>query len=190
MPRSSRRWQSSLPKDAAASTTIRGSGTSPAPMRRAGAPPSGFEHYVTDLLAEALEESPRPAGYVPQTTLWWVDDDTYLGRVGIRLSAYAGPDRGRWPYRVRRSAERASPRQRDRDAGSSSPGGTRAWQRPSPPDVRRRQRSIAQGDPVSRRCARGPARREAALWVPTVEPAPVSWRQPFGSSSSAAELMQ
>ena len=46
--------------------------------------PSGFESYVTDLLAEALEESPRPAGYVPQTTLWWVEDDTYLGRVGIR----------------------------------------------------------------------------------------------------------
>jgi predicted acetyltransferase len=46
--------------------------------------PSGFEHYVADLLAQALEESPRPPGYVPQTTLWWVEDDTYLGRVGIR----------------------------------------------------------------------------------------------------------
>ena len=46
--------------------------------------PSGFERYVTDLLAEALEDSPRPVGYVPQTTLWWVEDDSYLGRVGIR----------------------------------------------------------------------------------------------------------
>ncbi len=46
--------------------------------------PSGFKRYVADVLAEALEESPRPAGYVAQTTLWWVEDETYLGRVGIR----------------------------------------------------------------------------------------------------------
>ena len=69
-------------------------------MRRPGTRPAGFESYVTDLLAEALEESPRPAGYVPQTTLWWIEGDTYLGRVRDTSSAHAVLDRGRRPYRL------------------------------------------------------------------------------------------
>jgi predicted acetyltransferase len=70
--------------------------------------PSGFERYVTDLLAEALEESPRPAGYVPQTTVWWVEDDTYLGRVGIRhrLTPALIEVGGHIGYDVRPSARR------------------------------------------------------------------------------------
>ncbi len=44
----------------------------------------GFEEYVRWLRAQALENSPRPEGYVPSTTLWWVDGTDYLGRIAIR----------------------------------------------------------------------------------------------------------
>jgi predicted acetyltransferase len=46
--------------------------------------PEGFARYVTDLRAEAEEDTPRPAGIVPATTLWWVDGAEYLGRLAIR----------------------------------------------------------------------------------------------------------
>lgn len=46
--------------------------------------PGRFAGYVAALLAAADPDSPRPPGYVPDTTLWWVDADTYLGRVSIR----------------------------------------------------------------------------------------------------------
>jgi predicted acetyltransferase len=45
---------------------------------------SGFAAYVTALLAEREEETPRPAGFVPMTTLWWVEDDEFIGRLAIR----------------------------------------------------------------------------------------------------------
>lgn len=40
--------------------------------------------YVETLLADTREGSPRRAGYVPSTHLWWVEGDTFLGRVHIR----------------------------------------------------------------------------------------------------------
>jgi predicted acetyltransferase len=40
--------------------------------------------YVENLLADVRRYAPRPAGHVPSTHLWWVDGDTYLGRVQIR----------------------------------------------------------------------------------------------------------
>lgn len=43
-----------------------------------------FARYVAWLNAQELEESPRPAGFVPATMLWWVDGDEYLGRLAIR----------------------------------------------------------------------------------------------------------
>jgi predicted acetyltransferase len=46
--------------------------------------PDGFATYVRWLRDQALEESPRPPGFVPSTTLWWVDDTGYLGRLAIR----------------------------------------------------------------------------------------------------------
>jgi predicted acetyltransferase len=46
--------------------------------------PEVFGRYVDAVRAEALEETPRAPGRVPQTTLWWVDGAEYLGRVGIR----------------------------------------------------------------------------------------------------------
>ncbi len=44
----------------------------------------GFARYVRALHNEGLEESPRLDELVPQTTLWWVDRDEYLGRISIR----------------------------------------------------------------------------------------------------------
>lgn len=43
-----------------------------------------FADYVANLLADARPEAPRPAGFVPGTIRWWVDGDSYLGRVSIR----------------------------------------------------------------------------------------------------------
>lgn len=40
--------------------------------------------YVEGLLVDTREAAPRPEGYVPSTHLWWVQDDTFLGRVHIR----------------------------------------------------------------------------------------------------------
>jgi len=40
--------------------------------------------YVDRLLADAREQAPRPIGHVPSTHLWWVDGDTFLGRVQLR----------------------------------------------------------------------------------------------------------
>ena len=43
-----------------------------------------FRAFVDDVRAQRLEDTPRPAGYVPATELWWVDGDEFLGRIGIR----------------------------------------------------------------------------------------------------------
>jgi predicted acetyltransferase len=36
------------------------------------------------LRALSLESTPRPAGFVPATTWWWVDGEEYLGRIVVR----------------------------------------------------------------------------------------------------------
>ncbi len=46
--------------------------------------PGQYMAYLRWLRADALEESPRPDGHVPATTLWWVEADEYLGRLSIR----------------------------------------------------------------------------------------------------------
>jgi predicted acetyltransferase len=55
--------------------------------------PAQFAAYVVWLRADADEESARPPGYVPGTTLWWIADGgadggtdraEYLGRLTIR----------------------------------------------------------------------------------------------------------
>jgi predicted acetyltransferase len=43
-----------------------------------------FADYVTEVRALALPDTPRPAGHVPSTTLWWVDGLEYLGRIQLR----------------------------------------------------------------------------------------------------------
>ncbi|MEV0720104.1 GNAT family N-acetyltransferase [Asanoa sp. NPDC050611] len=67
-----------------------------------------FTAYVTALRAEALEDSPRPAGFVPATTLWWVEGPEYLGRLAIRhrLTPTLLEMGGHIGYDVRTSARR------------------------------------------------------------------------------------
>jgi predicted acetyltransferase len=75
---------------------------------RRWATPEGFAAYVDWLRAQALEDSPRPAGYVPSTTLWWIRDDEYLGRLAIRhrLTPHLRDVGGHIGYDVRPSARR------------------------------------------------------------------------------------
>ena len=70
--------------------------------------PPAFAEYSAGLRAEALEETPRPAGFVPCTTLWWVEDDEYLGRLAIRhrLTPHLLDFGGHIGYDVRSSARR------------------------------------------------------------------------------------
>lgn len=67
-----------------------------------------FEHFVEQLRADGLEETPRQQGRVPQTTLWYVDGAEYLGRIGIRhrLTAFLLHVGGHIGYDIRPSARR------------------------------------------------------------------------------------
>jgi predicted acetyltransferase len=69
---------------------------------------SGFAAYVAGLLAERQEEAPRPVGFVPMTTLWWVENDRFLGRLAIRhrLTPALQNAGGHIGYDVRPSARR------------------------------------------------------------------------------------
>lgn len=70
--------------------------------------PEVFARYVTELRQQALEETPRPEGWVPDTTLWWVEGDEYLGRISIRhrLSPFLLEAGGHIGYDVRATARR------------------------------------------------------------------------------------
>ena len=70
--------------------------------------PAEFELYVERLRAEELEDTSRPAGMVPQTTLWWVEGDTFLGRLSIRhrLTDHLLRVGGHIGYEVRPTARR------------------------------------------------------------------------------------
>ena len=43
-----------------------------------------FSHFTASIRADELEETPRPEGFVPATEMWWVDGETFLGRITIR----------------------------------------------------------------------------------------------------------
>ena len=68
----------------------------------------GFASYVQSLREEAFEDSPRPVGYVPCTTWWYVDGSDYLGRVAVRhrLTESLLEVGGHIGYDVRPSARR------------------------------------------------------------------------------------
>ncbi|MEH0845878.1 GNAT family N-acetyltransferase [Micromonospora sp. CPCC 205711] len=70
--------------------------------------PEVFARFVADLRAQVHEETPRPAGFVPCTTLWWVEGDDYLGRIAIRhrLTPSLLEVGGHIGYDVRASARR------------------------------------------------------------------------------------
>jgi predicted acetyltransferase len=67
-----------------------------------------FAAYVSELNAQALPDTPRPAGWVPCTSWWWVEGDTYLGRIAVRhrLNAHLLELGGHIGYDVRPSARR------------------------------------------------------------------------------------
>jgi predicted acetyltransferase len=67
-----------------------------------------FERFVAAVRAERVEETPRPPGYVPDTELWWVDGDEFIGRIGIRhrLTPTLLEVGGHIGYDVRPSARR------------------------------------------------------------------------------------
>jgi predicted acetyltransferase len=67
-----------------------------------------FRAFVQEVRAQRLEDTPRPVGFVPGTELWWVEDDEFLGRVGIRhrLTAALLEAGGHIGYDVRPSARR------------------------------------------------------------------------------------
>ncbi|AVZ73010.1 GNAT family N-acetyltransferase [Streptomyces lunaelactis] len=70
--------------------------------------PDVFAAYVARQHAESLEDGPRPEGWVPNTNLWYVDGDTYLGRLAIRhrLTPFLLELGGHVGYAVRPSARR------------------------------------------------------------------------------------
>ncbi|HTW19786.1 MAG TPA: GNAT family N-acetyltransferase [Mycobacteriales bacterium] len=68
----------------------------------------GFASYVDELRAQAYEETPRPEGYVPSTTWWYVDGEDYLGRLALRhrLTPHLLEVGGHIGYDVRPTARR------------------------------------------------------------------------------------
>src|SRR5579875_2852108 len=73
----------------------------PAPLRHTGSP--SWQRCVN-----SRQNWPRAEGYVPATTLWWVDGTEYLGRVSIRhrLNPRLLEVSGHIGYDVRPSARR------------------------------------------------------------------------------------
>ncbi len=67
-----------------------------------------FEAFVAGIRANRREETPRPPGFVPDTELWWVEGDAFLGRIGVRhrLTPTLLEVGGHIGYDVRPSARR------------------------------------------------------------------------------------
>ncbi len=65
-----------------------------------------FTEFCATIRAQRLEETPRTAGFVPDTELWLIEGDEYLGRVGIRhrLTPFLLEVGGHIGYDVRPSA--------------------------------------------------------------------------------------
>ena len=67
-----------------------------------------FADFAAEVVADAEEDRPRVARYVPCTTLWWVEGTEYLGRLAIRhrLNDFLLDVGGHVGYDVRPSARR------------------------------------------------------------------------------------
>ena len=67
-----------------------------------------FSRFIAGVRAERLEDTPRPAGFVPATELWWVEGEEFLGRIAIRhrLTPTLLEIGGHIGYDVRPSARR------------------------------------------------------------------------------------
>jgi predicted acetyltransferase len=69
---------------------------------------AAFAAFTEAIRAQRLEDTPRPDGFVPDTELWLVERDEFLGRVGIRhrLTPMLLEVGGHIGYDVRPSARR------------------------------------------------------------------------------------
>ena len=69
---------------------------------------AGFAEYVGALVRDRDDNAPRPPGWVPCTTLWWVEGQLFLGRIAIRhrLTPSLLEVGGHIGYDVRRSVRR------------------------------------------------------------------------------------
>jgi predicted acetyltransferase len=69
--------------------------------------PAAFEAYTARVLGERNPSGVRP-GFVPMTTLWWVDRERFLGRLAIRHRLTPALEKlgGHIGYDVRPSARR------------------------------------------------------------------------------------
>ncbi len=67
-----------------------------------------FGAFVAAIRANRYEDAPRPEGFVPDTELWWVEGEEFLGRVGVRhrLTPMLLEIGGHIGYDVRPSARR------------------------------------------------------------------------------------
>ncbi len=125
-----------------------------------------FSLFAASIRADALEQTPRPEGYVPATEFWWVDGETFLGRITIRhrLTPHLLEVGGHIGYDVRPSARRrghATEMLRQTLADRSPDG-----DRPGSDHLRRRQHRLANGHRAQRRCARGRACWQTPLLGP------------------------
>ena len=70
--------------------------------------PATFGAHVDALVARADPEAVRPPGYVPETVLWWVYGQEFLGRLSIRHYLTPSLERvgGHIGYEVRPLARR------------------------------------------------------------------------------------
>ncbi len=70
--------------------------------------PEEFRALVRARRAAELPETPRPAGWVPCTHLWFIDGDDYLGSISLRheLTPFLLEEGGHIGYLVRPSARR------------------------------------------------------------------------------------
>src|SRR5437868_11088706 len=68
--------------------------------------PEDFDRFVWSLRAQSVESTPRPNGFVPSSTLWWVDGTEFLGALTIRhrLTPWLLEAGGHIGYDVRPSA--------------------------------------------------------------------------------------
>ncbi|MFC7305557.1 GNAT family N-acetyltransferase [Streptomyces monticola] len=70
--------------------------------------PAGFARYVAAVREEEREDGRRPSGFVPGSWFWYVDGDTFIGRIQVRhrLTPHLRDFGGHIGYGVRPSARR------------------------------------------------------------------------------------
>lgn len=70
--------------------------------------PGGFDAFVRQVRAEEVDPDALPPGWVLTSTRWWVDGETYLGRIAVRhtLNDFLADVGGHIGYDVRPGARR------------------------------------------------------------------------------------